>query len=88
MTSLVLRLDKWLWYCRFYKSRSLAANYIKRTGVRINGIKTQKPSTLIEIGDVVIFFVMDELKVIKTLTLGSRRGSVLEARELFEDLSK
>jgi ribosomal 50S subunit-recycling heat shock protein len=66
----------------------LAANYIKLTGVRINGIKTQKPSALIEMGDVIIFFVMDELKVIKTLTLGSRRGSFLEASELFEDRSK
>ena len=39
-------------------------------------------------GDVIIFFVMDELKVIKTLSLGSRRGSFLEASELFEDRSK
>lgn len=50
-----MRLDKWLWYARFLKTRSLASQFVKAGKVRINGVRTSRASALIHIGDVLTF---------------------------------
>ena len=47
------RLDKWLWYARVAKSRSLAAALIERGRIRVNRVRSQKPSHTIKPGDVI-----------------------------------
>lgn len=81
------RLDKWLWYARVAKTRSLAAALVEKGRVRVNKAKTQKPSHTVRIGDVITASIGRQVRVLKVLQAGSRRGPAPEAQLLFEDLS-
>ena len=82
-----LRLDKWLWHARFFKTRSLAARAVTGDGVRINSLKVTKPSASVKPDDVLTFIKENDVKVVRVLGLGQRRGPASEARTLYEDLS-
>jgi ribosome-associated heat shock protein Hsp15 len=82
-----LRLDKWLWHARFYKSRGLAAALVKSGRCRVDGTSVSKPSRTITAGNVLTFPKADEVRVIKVLALGERRGPAPEAQALYEDLT-
>jgi ribosome-associated heat shock protein Hsp15 len=81
-----LRLDKWLWYARFFKTRTLAASIVAGGAVRINGTPASKRSTMITAGDVLTFAKDDHIRVIRVEACGSRRGPAPEAQELYTDL--
>ncbi len=81
------RLDKWLWYARVTKSRSLAAALVERGRVRVNRERVQKPSQLVKPGDVVTASVHKSIRVLKVLMPGTRRGPAPEARLLYEELT-
>ena len=81
-----LRLDKWFWYARFIKSRSLAKKLCNSGKVRVNGNLVNKAHRSIVPGDVLTFPVGSNIKVIKIIKLGSRRGPAKEAQALYEDL--
>ena len=81
-----LRIDKWLWWARFFKTRSLAAK-VAAGGVRINGARTDKPKSPIKVGDTLTFAQNRNIRVIKVLALGHRRGPAAEAAALYEDLA-
>ena len=81
-----MRLDKWLWAARFYKSRSLSQTACDGGKVDVNG-QAAKPSRMIRSGDR-IELTMGEWRrelVVKNLT--ERRGPATEARALYDDLS-
>ncbi|MBT3765152.1 MAG: RNA-binding S4 domain-containing protein [Rhodospirillales bacterium] len=82
-----LRIDKWLWYARFFKSRSLAAKVCAAKPVRVNSVLITKAHAVIRPGDVLTFSKGDHIRVIKVLALGTRRGPAKEAQSLYEDLS-
>ena len=82
-----LRVDKWLWHARFFKTRSLAASRAKTGAVRINGTVTHKPSSMVSPGDVLTFAQGDHIRVIQIDELGERRGPAPEAQALYTDLS-
>ena len=82
-----LRLDKWLWHGRFFKTRSLAASVVSEHGVRINGTRTEKRSALVSPGDVLTFSQGRSVRVIRVEALGQRRGPASEAQTLYTDLS-
>ncbi|MGX9354846.1 RNA-binding S4 domain-containing protein [Roseobacteraceae bacterium S113] len=82
-----IRLDKWLWQARFFKTRSLAAKVVGEAGVRVNGTRTSKPSRALIVGDVLTFTAGERVRVVKLLALGTRRGPAPEAQALYEDLS-
>jgi len=82
------RVDKWLWYARFYKSRSLCAKTVGRGQVRINDIKITKSSHGVAVGDVLSFSKADWERVIEVVDLGARRGSAPEAQTLYVDHSR
>jgi len=81
------RIDKWLWYARFYKSRSLCAKQVSEGKVFVNDVKIGKPAHGVAVGDVLTFIKAERLRVIKVLDLGTRRGSAPEAQLLYEDRS-
>lgn len=81
-----LRLDKWLWFARFFKTRSLAARTIDAGGVRVRGAPA-KPHTAVRPGDVVTFSVGGSVRIVRVVALGTRRGPAVEARTLYEDLT-
>ncbi len=82
-----LRLDKWLWQARFFRSRSLAAELIADGGCRVNGVKVSRVGTPVSVGDVLTFVQAREVKVVRVTALGHRRGPAVEAQLLYADLA-
>jgi len=82
-----IRLDKWLWHARFFKSRGLAAALVKSGKCRVDGTPVSKPSRAIASGVVLTFPKESEIRVIKVIACGERRGPAPEAQALYEDLS-
>ncbi|MBL4646161.1 MAG: RNA-binding S4 domain-containing protein [Rhizobiales bacterium] len=81
------RLDKWLWYARAVKTRSLAQKLVKKGGVRVNRERVSSPSYLLRLGDVLTITLPRGIKVLKLEGAGTRRGPAPEAATLYQDLS-
>jgi ribosome-associated heat shock protein Hsp15 len=82
-----LRLDKWLWFARLFKTRSLATKFCLSTRLRINALPISKAHHPLKVGDILTFPLGPHVRVIKVLALGKRRGPATEARTLYEDLN-
>ncbi|WGW02307.1 RNA-binding S4 domain-containing protein [Tropicibacter oceani] len=82
-----IRIDKWLWHARFFKTRTLAAKVVGAGHCRVNGLPVAKPAYGLAGGDVVTFPQNDDVRVIKVLAFGERRGPAPEAQALYEDLA-
>jgi ribosome-associated heat shock protein Hsp15 len=81
------RLNKWLWFARVVKTRSLAARLVNDGHVRVNGQRADAPAKLVGPGDVLTIALDREVKVLRVIAGGERRGPYPEARLLYEDLS-
>ena len=81
------RLDKWLWFARVLKSRTLAAKLVTDGHVRVNGVRVDAPAKAVIPGDVLTISLERAVKVFRIVAGGSRRGPFEEARLLYEDLS-
>ena len=81
-----LRVDKWLWYARFFKTRSLATKACAGGQLRLNGTAVTKPHAPVKAGDVLTFAQGRHIRVVRVVALGARRGPAPEARQLYEDL--
>lgn len=81
-----VRIDKWLWAARFYKTRSLAADACEGGKVEVNGHKA-KPHKLVRVSDKLAFTHPSGPKEVTVLALSERRGPASEARLLYEDHS-
>ncbi len=82
-----LRLDKWLWFARFFKSRSAAAALCEAGRVRLSGRVITKAHQPVRPGDVLTFPQGHAIRVVRVTGLGLRRGPAPEARLLYEDLA-
>ncbi len=82
-----IRLDKWLWHVRAFKSRSLAAKAVTTGRFRVNGQPVAKPAYALRPGDVLTFAQGDRVRVLRLIAPGTRRGPAPEAQTLYEDLS-
>ena len=83
----VQRLDKWLWFARIVKSRTLAAQLVQDGKVRINRAKVAKPAHAVRPDDVLTIVLRGNIQVLRVLAPGVRRGPPTEARQLYELLS-
>ncbi|RLP25968.1 RNA-binding S4 domain-containing protein [Mesorhizobium sp. YM1C-6-2] len=81
------RIDKWLFFARVVKSRSLAAKLAVAGRVRINRDKASQASDLVKPGDVLTITLDRRILVYKVVDAGKRRGPADEARTLYEDMS-
>jgi ribosome-associated heat shock protein Hsp15 len=81
------RLDRWLFFARAVKSRTLAQKLIEAGGVRINAARTLRTDQPVGAGDVLTIAVGQRLLVWKVLDPGARRGPPAEAAALYDDLS-
>lgn len=81
------RLDKWLWFARVVKSRTLAATLITAGKIRVNRVRAEKPSQLVKAGDVVTSSIKRTVRVLRVRAPGERRGPATEAALLFDDLT-
>lgn len=82
----VRRLDTWLFFARFFKSRSLAGEAIARGRVRINTAVVKKTHYRVRPGDVLTFPQGNRIRVVRVLAVGERRGPASEAQTLYEEL--
>ena len=82
-----MRLDKWLWHTRFFKTRSLAAKVCQGGHVRVNGTLTKKAHYQIAPGDTLTFAQRDQIRVIEVIELLPRRGSAPVAQACYNDLA-
>ena len=82
------RLDKWLWFARFAKTRTLAAKLVTSGFVRLNGQRTDNAAKAVAIGDVVTVALAWTTLVVRIEGLGERRGPATEARQLYADLDR
>ena len=81
-----LRLDKWLWQGRFFKTRALAAQVVRKGRLRVNQTIITKAHHRVRPGDVLTFPQGRLVRVVRVVELGSRRGPASEAQTLYEDL--
>lgn len=81
------RIDKFLWFARFFKSRTLASSAVNDGKVRINGHRCDKASTNVKPNDVLTFSAGGRVRVIRVLNGGTRRGPASDAQPLYEDLT-
>lgn len=81
------RIDKWLFFARIVKSRSLAAKMVQAGRVRVNRDKISSAARAIRPGDVLTVSLERRVVVLKVLAAGERRGPYAEARLLYEDLT-
>jgi ribosome-associated heat shock protein Hsp15 len=81
-----MRIDKWLWHARFFKTRGLAAKVVSGGHCRVNGQPIAKPAYSVGTGDVLTFPQSRDVRVIRVVAIGARRGPAVEAQTLFDDL--
>jgi ribosome-associated heat shock protein Hsp15 len=83
-----LRIDKWLWHARFYKTRSLAQQAACSGILRLNNARVEKASVAVKPGDVLtVPRGHREVTVVKVQAVGLRRGPAPEAQSLYEVVS-
>lgn len=81
------RLDKWLFFARLIKSRSLAQKAIESGHVAVNGARVTQSSAQVKAGDTIELSLERRDLVVRVLLPGTRRGPYEEARLLYEDLT-
>jgi ribosome-associated heat shock protein Hsp15 len=81
-----LRLDKWLFAARFFKSRELASAHVVEGHLRLNGQPCAKPAHVVGVGDVLTFVQAGRVRVIRISALSQRRGPAVAAQSLYVDL--
>ena len=81
-----MRIDKWLWAARFFKTRSLAAQACAGGKVDVND-EAAKPARPVRPGDRLRVTVPGGARVARVLALSERRGPAGQARALYEDLT-
>ncbi|MFK4825332.1 RNA-binding S4 domain-containing protein [Paenochrobactrum sp. BZR 588] len=81
------RIDKWLFFARVVKSRSLAAKLAAGGHVRVNGQKLDQASYGVKLGDDLTITLERKILIYKVLLLGERRGPASDAQLLYQDNS-
>lgn len=82
-----VRLDKWLWAARFYKTRSIAKAMIEGGKVHYNGQRA-KTSKLVEVGAVIKLRQGNDEKEVEVLALSDQRRGATEAQKLYQETEK
>jgi ribosome-associated heat shock protein Hsp15 len=82
------RLDKWLWFARFAKTRTLATKLVTSGFVRVNGRRIDNAAKAVAVGDVITVALSRTTAVVRIDDLGERRGPATEARALYSHLSR
>ena len=80
------RLDKWLWFARFAKTRSLAGRLVTDGHVRVNGRRAEAAAKTVLVGDVLTVAAPHGTLLVRVVDLGERRGPAPEARRLYAEV--
>ena len=79
-----VRVDKWLWAARFFKTRSLAADAVEGGKAQLNGARV-KPAKMLKVGDTLSVRNGHFFWEVRVLALSERRGSATEAAKLYSE---
>jgi len=79
-----LRIDKWLWAARFYKTRSLASEEIDRGRVRVNGVPV-KPARELKAGDLLEVRIGTVSRIVVVTGISDKRGGAPQAALLYDE---
>ncbi len=82
-----LRIDKWLWAARFYKTRSLACDEVTKHRVQINGLDV-KPAREVKVGDTLTVRQGNITKTVQVKDISAARGPAPVAQLLYEETSE
>lgn len=80
----MVRIDKWLWSARFFKTRSLAKKQVEQGKIKIASQKV-KPSRNVQVGDFISIKKNDVLWEVEVLGLAEKRGSATIAQQLYQE---
>ena len=81
-----MRVDRFFFFIRLVKSRTLAQAVIEAGHVRIDGKRVEKPSEEVRVGSIIALPLHDRVRVLKVLALPERRGPAPEARACYQEL--
>lgn len=81
------RIDRWLFFARVLKSRTLAGRFVAGGKVRVNREKIEQPSAMVKPGDVLTLSFERRILVLEIVGCGIRRGPAPEAQMLYEDIT-
>ncbi len=79
------RVDKWLWFARFGKTRAIAQKLVERGQVTLNGAKVKKVSSQVRVGDKVFVVLGTVKRSVTVLGLGEKRGPAEVAKLLYDE---
>ena len=79
-----IRIDKWLWAARFFKTRALAVAAVETGKVQVNGVRV-KPAKSLTAGDTLTLRLGPYQHVIEVLAISNRRGPPVEAQKLYQE---
>ena len=83
-----MRIDRFLFFLRLAKSRTIAQGIIDQGHVRIDGKRVEKPSDQVEAGSVIALPLHGQVRVLRVLALPARRGPATEARTCYEEIEE
>jgi ribosome-associated heat shock protein Hsp15 len=82
-----LRIDKFLWFARLTKTRSLATRLADAGHIRVDGRRVDRAHAGVKPGDTITLMLHDRVRVIRIETLPIRRGPAPEARDCYTDVA-
>ena len=82
-----IRLDKWLWAARFYKTRSVAAEAVEGGKVLVNGARV-KPARALKVGDELVIRTLSAIFTVHIQELSTQRGSAKDAATLYTETER
>ena len=83
-----MRLDRYLFFIRLVKSRTLAQGLIEGGHVRIDGRRVAKPAEDVRVGSVIALPLRGQVRVLRVIVLPARRGPASEARLAYEEIDE
>lgn len=81
-----MRIDRFLFFIRLARSRTLAQGIVAEGHVRVDGKRVEKPSDEVRVGSIVALPLRGRVRVLRVLSLPKRRGPASEARLSYEEL--
>jgi ribosome-associated heat shock protein Hsp15 len=81
------RLDKWLWFARVVRTRTLAGRLVGDGYVRVNAQRIETPAKPVGPGDVLTIALERQVRLLRIVAIAPRRGSTEDAKRLFEELT-
>ena len=82
-----MRIDKYLFFIRLLKSRTLAQALVAEGRMRIDGRRVERPSDEVRVGSTLTLPLRGQVRVLRVLALPDRRGPAAEARACYQELT-